>query len=121
MWLSKRMAMQSVNTAEVGAVTIGGEASAVMTDSEHRNVTVYTPGGYAWRPKVGEDVLVIKSGENELSILGRGAEEIEGLAPGEVNIKSDSASVLLKNDGTIRLTGRIEIDGSLYLNGNEIV
>ena len=121
MWLSHRMAMQRVSAAEVGAVTIGGEASAVMTDSEHRDLAVFSPGGYFWRPKVGENVLVIKCGENEMCILGENAGDELELEPGEVYIKSDAASVHVRNDGSIRLAGRIEIDGGLYLNGNEIV
>ena len=134
MFLSDRKKNDRQNTAEQGFVTIGGEKAAVFTDCEYRELPLFSPGGYVWRPSPGQNILVVKTGDEGYSILG--AENGDGprnMANGEVYIKSKSASVYLKNNGNIivdgdvyvmgdvDITGRVDISGELYLNGNPVV
>lgn len=112
MWLSKKMAAEAAQEMPVagGIVTVSGAMTAVMTDSEERDARIAAPGGYYWRPEVGQNVLVSRSGG--LTVLGR-VQENAALAPGEVRIQTGSASIRLLPDGTIRL------DGEIYLNGEK--
>ncbi|MBQ3404925.1 MAG: hypothetical protein IJG63_05870 [Oscillospiraceae bacterium] len=134
MFLSDRKKNERQSTAEQGFVTIGGEKAAAFTDSEYRELPVFSPGGYVWRPEPGQGILVVKTGDDGYSIAG--AENGRGpdnMANGEVYIKSKSASVYLKNNGNIivdgevcvrgdvDIVGRVEITGGLFLNGNPVV
>ena len=102
MWLSERKGFKK-NDAISGSVTLSGDKCAVMGYSEHRGIEIYSPGGYFWRPCVGDDVLVIKDG----GILGRKIEN-DGLLPGEVCIRSaGGAEIRLLNDGTVHIKGEI--------------
>ena len=121
MWLSKRTVLRETESgADAGTVTIGGGEPGVMTALEERDMAVYTAGGYIWRPKAGDSVLVVKC-EGGSAVAGKAMEkaaaEMEG---GEVYIKSDKASVHLKNDGRIEISGRVNIVGSLTVNGNAV-
>ena len=61
MWLSgqhKRPA--DCGEGQTGIVTVGGEETAVMLDSERRGLEVYAPAGYHWTPEVDQRVLVIR-------------------------------------------------------------
>lgn len=122
MWLSRKTVVRRDSGADVGEVSIGGGSAAVLRDGEHRGLAVFAPGGYVWRPRTGSDVLVIKCGDSGMCVAGeRLPQAPDDLLEGEVYIKSDGgASLRLKNDGSIELTGQIMIDGGLYLNGNEI-
>ena len=48
--------------ADTGTVTLGGDPAAVSLGGERRQVPVYAPGGYQWRPAAGDQVLVLKAG-----------------------------------------------------------
>ena len=122
MWLSEKLGSTNEPSAGIGEVTIAGETAAVYTDAEHRSLSVFSPGGYIWRPKVGDNVLVIKCGGNEMCVAGLDQSNgPAGMEAGEVYIKSNAgASIYLKNDGRIVLGGKVYIDGSLYLNGNAL-
>ena len=61
-WLRRTEEPQETTNAESGTVTIGGSTAGVLSRGEERNVPLASPGGYAWRPKNGERVLVIKGG-----------------------------------------------------------
>lgn len=64
MWLAKQQKRETEEVLPaVGAVTIGGDAPAVELDSERRDLAVYAPGGYRWRPTPGQKVLVLKADE----------------------------------------------------------
>lgn len=102
MWLSERKSAKQ-NDALTGNVTLSGEKCAVMGFSEHRDIGIYTPGGYYWRPCVGDEVLVLKDG----GIMGRRCSDM-GLSPGEVCIRSaGGAEIRLLNDGTVHIKGKI--------------
>lgn len=123
MWLSKQAARrQTGEKASVSPVTIGGAEAGVLSGAEVRQTQVFSPGGYFWRPQTGESVLVLKCG-GETCIVGREAEQApEGMENGEVYIKSkNGAGILLKNDGTVRITGEVEINGGLKVYGDIFV
>lgn len=71
MWTSERGRLLTVqeSAAEVGVVTLGGDPAGVSLGGERRWLSVYGPGGYAWRPMAGDKVLVLKTGaERELPV-----------------------------------------------------
>ena len=79
-----------------------------------RRAAVYGPGGYSWRPTAGDKVLVLKAGaEGETPCLLGVPQEETGLKPGEVRLKGGESSVFLGQD-------RLELEGSLYLNGQTL-
>ena len=121
MWLAKRNAPAAKNAdTELGTVTISGEQVGVMTRGEVRSLPVFGPGGCVWMPEDGDSVLVIKGGPGgiEQCVAGsKQAEAPEGMLPGEVFFRTGAASLWLRRDGTVRLTGSVDISGSLSVNG----
>lgn len=145
MWLSKKLAInqrleQEGAAADMGVTTIAGSAASVMTRGEQRDLAVFAPGGVLWQPRVGDTVLVIRGGaggqENCVVAAEPAVTPPEGMAPGELYLySSGGASLYLRGDGSIavtgpveiagelrvtgpvRLTGRVDISGSLYVNG----
>lgn len=145
MWLSKTLALrqaaeQEGTAADMGVTTIGGGSASVMTRGEQRDLDVFAPGGLVWQPRAGDTVLVIKGGSGcqERCVAAADTSDAapEGMAPGELFLYSDGgASVYLRQDGSIAvtgplslagdlsvqghvtLTGRVDINGSLFVNG----
>lgn len=119
MWLSKQGKENGrEQTAETGAVTLCGETVAVELDSERRGLEVYGPGGYRWRPKLGQKVLVLKTAEG-VCVVGTPLET--GLSEGEVGLAAEGdAAVTLKKDGRILLEGSVEVDGTLTIAGESL-
>lgn len=122
MWLSNRKSQTAVNHPTVGEVTIGGKKTAVYTDGEKRNVAFFAPGGYYWLPSCGQNMVVIKSEDNEVCCLDCEVTEIPiDMQEGEVYIVSNGkASLYLKNDGTVQISGDISVNGRMFINGTEI-
>ena len=121
MWLAKQVLRQAKPTAtEIGVITMAGNEQAVHTDREYRNITVYAPGGYFWRPDFGQNMLVLKDANDNACISGMLQSPPADIQAGEVYIKSKTAEIKLKNDGSIRISGAVQIDGSLSINGTEI-
>ena len=112
MWLSKQIAHGAEAALPVaeGTVTVGGQAPAVLTDGEERDVCILSPGGYYWRPAVGSEVLLSRNGKP--AVLGR-LQEPCTLLPGEVRISTGKAAIRLLPDGSVHFTGEI------YLNGEK--
>lgn len=123
MWLSQKLREQKAENGagEFGIVTIEGGAPAVLVRAEERELAVLAPGGYHWRPRSGEAVLVLKGGEQgtERYLLGCAQQEDEVLQPGEVCISSGAAGIRLHTDGRIELTGRLYINGVACMPGEE--
>lgn len=128
MWLSKQTRPAAATSgSDLGVTSISGESAGVVTRGEVRQLSVFGPGGYAWRPATGETVLVIKGGTGgeESCVAGAKQEEVpDGLQPGEVYIHAKGGSVYLKDNGTVEvqgsnimLKGRVDVNGSLYVNG----
>ena len=118
MWLSKKLAqqeMQNAASAQSGTVTVEGAEAAVYADGEERNVRVTAPRGFQWRPMNGDHVLVIKGGVfgEEAYIVGAVQEDDGALGAGEVRIASarGGAEIVLRN------SGRVDINGSVFING----
>ena len=118
MWLSRKLSqheMQDGASAQDGTVTIEGGELAVFSSGEKREVKTAAPGGYEWRPRKGENVLVVRGGTfgEEAYAVGVVEAAASGLAPGEVRIRSGTgtAEIVLHNNG------RVDINGLLFING----
>lgn len=111
MWLSERKRDRRADAAAVGCATLEGETTGVYLDGERREVGVFAPGGYCWRPALGQELLVIKGEDGPCAAGGRCVGEVQ---PGEVLIYAarGGASIRLKNDGKIELTGRVTVNGT---------
>lgn len=100
--------------ADTGTVTLGGDPAAVSLGGERRQVPVYAPGGYQWRPAAGDQVLVLKTGAQRESPCVAGVCCQSGeLSPGEVCISSGSGQIRLRD-------GRVDIQGQLWSNGEQL-
>lgn len=127
MWLSKKLAVnqrleQEGAAADMGVTTISGGTASVMTRGEQRDLAVFAPGGVLWQPRVGDTVLVIRGGAGGLEHCVAAAEPTvkppEGMAPGELYLySSGGASIYLKGDGSVAVTGPVEIAGNLSVTG----
>ena len=116
MWTSERNRNLAVGepAAELGTVTLGGDPAGVSLGGERRWLTVYSPGGYNWRPTAGEKVLVLKAGAEGESPCILGAPQTgQGLRPGEVRLTGGSCSIHLAQD-------RLSLSGDLYINGERL-
>lgn len=98
--------------AEVGQVSLGGASLAVVTQGERRQLSMAMPGGFRWRPKLGQKVLVLNTSEGEAVVIGVLSGEGEALGAGELELHSPGCSIRLNN-------GKVEINGSLTVNGEE--
>ena len=120
MWLSERAARNEDRETggAVGVVTIEGAHSAVELESETRGVPVVLPGGLAWLPVKDQEVLTLRCEHGDLVILGVLERELPaGMEPGEVCLFTQNASVRIKTNGEITLTGNVRVEGSLTVNG----
>lgn len=111
MWTSNRKQDGRTQEApgDVGVVTLGGDPAGVYLSGERRWVAVYAPGGYQWRPAVGEKVLVLKAGDHQESPCLVGVRQSEQqLEPGAVRLSGGEGQIDLCKDG-IRLTGQVWI------------
>ena len=115
MWLSERQrsAPEREEPASLGLVTLEEGGAGVYLPGEKRNLPVTGPGGYCWRPSLGQQVLVIKTGEQgELAcVTGTVCPETAGLGPGDVRIYAGNAAVVLRTDGAIDLQGLVMLNG----------
>ena len=127
MWTSnrKREGLSQECAADQGIVTLGGDPAAVYLGGERRWVSLYAPGGYQWRPKAGDKVLVVKAGDHrELPCLvGKRPDtlsEEDELPPGSVRIHSGTGVVLLDEDGLTLKGDEVALEGDIYVNGQEL-
>ena len=121
MWMGERLNRRDesqITAADMGRTSISGETVAVVSRGELRELEVWKPGGYLWRPKRDDEVLVVKggtAGEERCVLAAAPGEEPEKIEAGEICLFSDKASVLLRNDGSIELKGHgnvVRISGS---------
>lgn len=110
MWLAERKRAGKTDGAMTGYTTLESEAAGVYLDGERREVSVFTPGGYCWRPMLGQELLVVKGPDGPCAVGGRRSGEV---GPGEVLIfaAKGGAAIRLKNDGSLELTGRVTVNG----------
>lgn len=98
--------------AEQGTVTVSGKLAGVYSDGDRRWISVYAPGGYCWKPAAGQEVLVLKAGQEKETACVLGAPQAEkDLMAGEVCLFSEGGSITLKNSGEIRISGDVSING----------
>ncbi|ANU40418.1 hypothetical protein ADH75_18440 [Flavonifractor plautii] len=120
MWISEqgRRRAEPDGTALVGRVTLPGDPAGVYLAGERRELPVFGPGGYVWRPEEGEQVLVLKTGQagEAPCVAGQACGRDWNLAAGEVLIYSGSASIRIGGGG-IRLTGDVLVNGKPVLTG----
>ena len=127
MWTSNRK-MEGYSeecAADQGMVTLGGDPAAVYLGGERRWVSLYAPGGYQWRPKAGDKVLVVKAGDHrELPCLvGKRPDwtaQEEELPPGSVRIHSGTGTVLLSEEGLTLKGDEVALEGEITVNGQEL-
>lgn len=116
MWISSgRRARAGGGGALVGRATLEGDPAGAWLDGERRMLPVFGPGGYYWRPALGQELLVLKGGgPGEPSCAAGVRTEGENLEPGEVLLRAGKggASVRLKNDGSLELCGEILVNGA---------
>lgn len=115
MWLSEQRGKKSAGEApaEWGPVTVG-QPPAVYLAGERRQVPLCCPGGYAWRPRVGEQVMVLKAGAEgeQPTILGVEQGWDNDLDPGQVRFGSEKCQVVCGE--------RVEIKGEVVVNGEPL-
>lgn len=112
MWTSERKTdRRTQEGADLGQVTLGGDPAGVFLGGERRWLPVYSPGGYRWRPGLGDRVLVVRAGcgQEAPCIAGRRQDEGE-LEPGEVRITGGTGELRLYSGGAA-LTGTLTVNG----------
>ena len=121
MWLTEQFQRKrEKNGMQTGVVTIGGVRAAICTDAERRGIAVCAPGGYVWRPRVGENVLVLKTEDGAMYTAAALPEEAENIEAGDVLLRTEGAQLRLCCDGTIRISGNVCVEGALLVNGTEV-
>lgn len=115
MWTSDRGRKRPVEepAAELGTVTLEEEQAGVYLEGERRWTQVYSPGGYCWRPALGDQVLVLKAGGERESPCIIGRKQEGELQPGEVALteRGGKAAVRLRRDGELALEGNVTVNG----------
>ena len=109
-WEQERRRQAQEPAAQLGLVTLGGEETAANLGGERRWLNVCTPGGMQWKPRQGDQVLVLKDGANAW-VLGV-MEETHSAEPGQLRLSGTDCSVLLGE--------RMEICGEVELNGQSL-
>lgn len=119
MWLSRQQKRPNqAGESQVGKVTIGGEQTAVLLDSERRGLEVYGPGGYRWKPGVGQKVLVIQ-GRGEIPCVA--GVRTDQKAPEAVTVESAAGAQLRLDGADAELTGEaVRLNGQTYVNDETI-
>ena len=127
MWTSnrKREGLSQECAADQGIVTLGGDPAAVSLGGERRWVSLYTPGGYQWRPKAGDKVLVVKAGDHREipCLVGKRPDELseeDELPPGSVRIHSGTGVVLLDEEGLTLQGDEVALEGDITVNGQSL-
>lgn len=127
MWTSnrKREGLSQECAADQGIVTLGGDPAAVYLGGERRWVSLYAPGGYQWRPKAGDKVLVVKAGDHREipCLVGKRPDELseeDELPPGSVRIHSGTGVVLLDEEGLTLQGDEVALEGDITVNGQSL-
>lgn len=112
MWTSEQKKdWRAPEGADLGQVTLGGDPAGVFSGGERRWLPVYSPGGYRWRPGIGDRVLVVRAGSGQEAPCIAGKRQTEGeLEPGEVRITGGTGGLRLYSGGAA-LSGAVTING----------
>ena len=106
MWLSRQMHRAEPARESLQGATVQTALAQIATD-EHQTLQLAAPGGFAWRPKVGDRLLVFKG----FAFANSAACPVE-LAPGECCLYAQNAYVRLTEDGRIELHGQVVLNGT---------
>ena len=112
--------------ADLGLVTLGGDPAGVYLGGERRWVAVCAPGGYQWRPRTGDKVLVVKAGDQrEIPCLAgvrqpEIQEKEEPLEAGAVRITGGSGRMDLNAKGVVLDGKETALKGRVTVNGERL-
>ena len=109
-WERERRRQAEEPAIQPGMVTLVGEETAVNLGGERRWLGVCAPGGVSWKPRQGQRVLVLKTGE-DACVIGT-MEEDNGLEPGELQLSGGSC--------TVRLGRELTLSGEIVVNGQPL-
>lgn len=116
MWISSQTrgsAQAAEHDAQLGTVTASGRNVNAYLDGEQRWLPVMAPGGYRWRPCVGDQVLVLKTGEQSEGACVLAGQEAgtDDLNPGEAELSAPGCRLKMSDAGVVEITGRITVNG----------
>ena len=116
MWISsqtRESGRTQEHDARLGTVTAGGRSVSAYLDGEQRWLPVMAPGGYRWQPGAGDQVLVLKTGEQSegACILAKQETYADDLAPGEVEFNAPGCRLKLSGAGAVEISGRVTVNG----------
>ncbi len=122
MWTSQRSAGEKERYqpwVDSGEVTLSENVTGVYLDGERRELSVTSPGGYHWKPHVGEQVVVLNANQGDKRVHIIGTEAGEGapdLKAGEVLITSGKGAEMRLTEGDLRFTGAFYLNGAPLYN-----
>ncbi len=113
MWLSSKMNRDTPASpvAMPARITISENGLAALSHAELRGLHILAPGGVRWRPRIDDQVLVLKQDDQNACVAGILAEPDNSLLPGEIRLAAGNASIRILPDGTIALAGQITVNG----------
>lgn len=112
--------------ADLGLVTLGATPPASIWGENGRWVAVCAPGGYQWRPRTGDKVLVVKAGDQrEIPCLAgvrqpEIQEKEEPLEAGAVRITGGSGRMDLNAKGVVLDGKETALKGRVTVNGERL-
>ncbi len=124
MWLTQKLANERLQDTQalIAEISIGGARPAARSISEQRDMDIVFAGPLRYKPRAGQRALVLNCTDGSRLIVGiLDSDSSETLAEGEVSIKTDSATILLKNSGNIEIVGNVQVSGNLSLNGQRVL
>ena len=125
MWISEqgRRRPQADGAALVGQVTLPGDPAAVYLDGERRELPVFGPGGYIWRPARDQQVLVLKTGAagEAPCVAGALCGEKREVSPGEVVIYSGTSTIRVSQGNIVITGGNVNLQGRVLVNGKLVM
>lgn len=126
MWIAKKTAQIGVGAggSDIGVVSVGGLRPAVVTDGEVRGAQLLAMGGALYVPKVGDEVLLERTNQEEKLVIGRVASESpEGVEAGELVIclPKGGGRIHIKNGGEIEISGEITLKGTTNVEGTLLI
>lgn len=123
MWLAKKAALsgESAGTeAAIAKITIGGRSAAAERGGERRELTLISPPGIYWLPGAEGEALIMDCGGESAAVGCVQSAPPAGLVPGELLLSTGGASIYLKSDGSVVISGSVAITGTLTVNGSAV-
>ncbi len=114
MWLSQQGNQQQKQESNIqcGQVSVSGAGLAVFLQGERRNIALFSPGGYHWKPSAGEEVLVLHCDDEQSPCLIAKAQDNIQLSAGQIFISANGRTGI-----TLSPNGDIHLTGDAFLNG----